>query len=70
MLAFNQMKCILVIMTANNKQITAAIKEVMKDTNCTKIEAISGLQSAAAKLGNEDLIEKLFEMKWKIIESM
>ena len=54
----------------SNEQITAAIEEVMNDTNCTKIEAISGLQSAAAKLGNEDLLEKLSEMKWEIIESM
>jgi hypothetical protein len=54
----------------NNEQITAAIEEVMKDTNCTKIEAISGLQSAAAKLGNDDLLETLSEMKWEIVENM
>jgi len=39
------------------------IEEIMKSTKCTRVEAISGLQSAAAKTGYEELLEKLCELK-------
>ena len=47
--------------------LAAAIEEVMNDTGCTKLQAISGLQSACAKLGNEPVLEILCEMKWDCI---
>ena len=49
--------------------LTAAIEEVMNDTGCTKLQAISGLQSACAKLGDESVLEMLCEMKWELIDA-
>jgi hypothetical protein len=49
--------------------LAAAIEEVMNDAGCTKLQAISGLQSACAKLGNEPVLEMLCEMKWELIEA-
>ena len=41
----------------------------MSDTGCTKLQAISGLQSACAKVGNEPVLEMLCEMKWELIDA-
>ena len=49
--------------------LTTAIEEVMNDTGCTKLQAISGLQSACAKLGDESVLEMLCEMKWELIDA-
>tara|TARA_B110000014_G_scaffold259958_1_gene248725 strand:- start:1101 stop:1304 length:204 start_codon:yes stop_codon:yes gene_type:complete len=45
------------------KQINEAIENVMTETNCDKLEAMSALQTAATKMGNEKLIEQLGDMK-------
>jgi len=45
------------------KQINEAIENVMTSTQCTKLEVMSSLQTAASKMGNEKLIEQLGEMK-------
>lgn len=49
--------------------LNTAIEEVMNDTGCTKLQAISGLQSACAKLGDESALEMLCEMKWELIDA-
>ena len=50
-----------------NQQITSAIESVMQDTNCDKLQAISALQAAAFKLGNNDLVDQLCEIKWAML---
>jgi hypothetical protein len=57
---------------SNASQITtetlnAAIQDVMSDAGCTKLQAITALQAACAKIGNESVLEMLCEMKWELI---
>tara|TARA_R110001599_G_scaffold64929_1_gene183074 strand:+ start:5700 stop:5867 length:168 start_codon:yes stop_codon:yes gene_type:complete len=51
------------------KQLTESIKQIMTDTQCTELEAISGLQTAASKMGDDKILEALCEMKWAIINA-
>jgi hypothetical protein len=54
-------------LTAEN--LTAAIEEIMNDTGCSKIKAITTLQGLCAKAGAEEILEMLCEMKWEIIDA-
>lgn len=49
--------------------ISKAIESLKKDTNGDEIKAISALQAAAAKLGNEQLIEQLYVRKMALINN-
>ena len=52
------------------ENLRKAVKELMTSENLTEVEAISALQGAAVKMGNEKTLEALIEMKNEIIEKM
>ena len=60
-------------MTTTNQitteNLTAAIEEIMNDTGCSKLKAITALQGACAKAGAEEFLEMLCEMKWEILDA-
>jgi hypothetical protein len=49
--------------------LSAAIEKVMKDTGCAKLEAITALQAASVQIGNEQVLQMLCDIKWKLIEA-
>ena len=46
---------------------TQLIKQVMKENDCSELEAITALQTAAATTGNDSLLSELCSIKSKII---
>jgi uracil phosphoribosyltransferase len=51
------------------ESITAAIEEIMNDTGCSKLKAITTMQGLCAKAGAEEVLEMLCEMKWAAINA-
>lgn len=51
------------------ENLTAAIEEIMKDTGCNKLKAITVMQGLCAKAGAEEVLEMLCEMKWELIDA-
>lgn len=47
-----------------------AISQVQAAYNCTDLEAISKMQAEAAKVGDEESIEVLFQIKSVLIEQL
>jgi hypothetical protein len=55
--------------TITTENLTAAIEEIMNDTGCSKLKAISAMQGICAKAGAEEVLEMLCEMKWEILDA-
>jgi len=52
------------------KELRKSIKIVAKDENISEIEAITLIQTGAAKIGDEAMLEALCEIKSELIEAM
>lgn len=53
--------------TAEN--LTEAIEEIMNDTGCSKLKAITTMQGLCAKAGAEEVLEMLCKIKWEILDA-
>lgn len=58
------------MISLNIEAAVIAISKVQAAYNCTDIEAISKMQTEAAKVGDEDSIEVLFQIKNVLIEQL
>lgn len=58
------------MISLNIESAVIAISKVQAAYNCTDIEAISKMQTEAAKVGDEKSIEVLFQIKTVLIEEI
>ena len=49
------------------EELKAKIKTLAKEEGMTELEVITMLQTGAAKVGDEELLEALCELKWDYI---